>query len=154
MITISVDGIEEVRERFRSLVPRLQDKALRLLAQQVFNDVQNGAGRHKQTGALARSVFMKRDGADWLVGHDLQQAPHARFVVLGTGLHGPKAQKYPIRPKNRKALRWHTGGSGYRFARFVMHPGIKPDDYLHIAEHQARTVHWPRIVNNLSFDFG
>ena len=68
-------------------------------------------------------------------------AYYAPFVELGTRPH-------IIRPKRAKVLRWNTGGGGkyvtaksgkqyyksgnsqYRFARFVRHPGTRPQPFM------------------------
>jgi hypothetical protein len=141
MLTISVEGIEEIRERFAALIPKLQDKALRTLAQDVFDDVQDGADKHTKTGALARSVFRRQIAPDaWVVGHDRQMAPHALFVVWGTRPH-------LIKPNKRKALRWPSDGK-FIFAHTVHHPGYKGDNYLYQAAMDAHR-HMAEIIAQL-----
>jgi hypothetical protein len=55
---------------------------------------------------------------------DVEYAPHLEW---GTGLWGPKAAKYPIRPKKPGGwLHWVTPEGQDVFAKLVMHPGVKP----------------------------
>lgn len=51
--------------------------------------------------------------------------PVASMIHQGTKAHA-------IFPKNRKRLRWATGG-GFAFAKGVWHPGTKPDPFLYDA---------------------
>jgi hypothetical protein len=67
-----------------------------------------------------------------LVVEVIAEAPHAAAHEYGSGLYG---EKYPIRPRNKKALRWAVQGvigtnSGFAFASGVMHPGVKARRYL------------------------
>jgi len=93
-----------------------------------------------ETGMLKQSI---RGGAisgslrtGDLHGELSATAPGAEAQEFGSGLHGERAAKYPIRPKFKKALRWAGGGSvangdsGFRFAKGVMHPGVKPKRFL------------------------
>lgn len=145
MISISVDNLEAVRDRFAKLIPRLKATALRTLAQQVHDDVQDGADRHTQKGQLARSVFLRQAAPEvWETGHDQQKAAHALFVVWGTKPHPiPK----PGKPMKRKALRWPQDGK-FVFAKSVKHPGYKGDNYLHDAARNA-PKHMAGIVSEL-----
>lgn len=103
-------------------IPGAVDKALALTAVEVEDLIEQRAGRHAKTGALERSIFKRRIGGGWELGHDSQVAPHARFVHDGTRPH-------VILPKDRKVLRWPVPGR-FAFARKVNHPGTKPDTWL------------------------
>ena len=71
-------------------------------------------------------------------------APYASYVEFGTGERGesPPAsgQKYAIRPKNRKALRFAApGGGGFVFVSgTIWHPGMRAKPYMR-----------PAIANNV-----
>lgn len=52
-------------------------------------------------------------------------AKYANWVHDGTRPH-------LITPTNRVSLRWATGG-GFKYAKKVMHPGTKPDQFLYQA---------------------
>lgn len=118
----------------------------------------------KRTHALERSVMMVRArfAGNVLTGKLTAGGSGAPYAVIqdsGSGLYGPKHAKYPIRPKNKKALAWpsaHMGAPGGQFRRLsgslrapvmrkylagmlpgamtirasVMHPGVKPDHFL------------------------
>jgi len=56
-------------------------------------------------------------------------ANHASFMADGTKPHAIEARR-------KKMLRW-VGPSGVRFARRVMHPGTKPNDYFRRAMLEA-----------------
>ena len=127
MIEVNVQGLEQVRAQFQRLVPEVRDQVLKGLAQVAFDAAQQQVDTHTQTGALARSLFLRPDGESaWIIGHNQQHAPHALFVHWGTRPH-------PIRPKDKKALRWPGGqgaGTRFLFAQFVRHPGYEGDPWL------------------------
>lgn len=52
-----------------------------------------------------------------------------RALLFGSGLHGPKRSKYPILPKRAKVLAFQVGGATV-FARKVMHPGIRGNNFM------------------------
>lgn len=141
MIQIDLEGVQQVFETLNTLPQQLQAQAVARLADKVFQDVQNGADMHTKTGALARSVEMHavQDGYD--IFHDLQHAPHAPFVHWGTIPHD-------IRPKNKKSLRWPSGGSGFMFSKLVKHPGYAGDPYMQKAADNA-AQHMQAIVQQL-----
>lgn len=142
MLKIELTGAEAVRQQFQALAPKVQASALARLAQKVYADVRDGADRHTISGKLFASVKLRKVNAnEYFVGHDLQIAPHAAFVVLGTRPH-------KIRPREKRALRWPVGG-GFRFARVVNHPGYKGDNYLQDASNQAPR-HFAAIIQELS----
>lgn len=121
-ITVNVSGTEAVRAKLAQLGDVLGRQALAATAVEVEDYIAQQASTHNKTGALVRSVFKKQTGDGWLIGHDLQHAPHALFVHWGTRPH-------VIRPKNKKALRWAAGGK-FAFAKQVNHPGNAPDKWL------------------------
>lgn len=145
MIELNIQGIEAVRDRFATLVPEVQAKTLRGLAQVAFDTAQRQVDTHTQTGALARSLRLRSDGAGgWIIGHDQQHASYAPFVHWGTRPH-------IIRPREKKALRWvgekgattrnaqgrFVSGTKFIFARFVHHPGYAGDPWLVQAADEA-----------------
>lgn len=147
MIQLNIDGLDAVRQQFARLVPQTQQQVLNGLAKVAFDSAQRQADTHTQTGALARSLFLKPQGESaWVIGHDLQHAPHALFVHWGTRPH-------VIRPKDRKALRWASGqgrGTQFLFARFVNHPGYKGDAWLVKAADDA-VKQFAAIVNRVQW---
>jgi hypothetical protein len=73
-----------------------------------------------RTGNLRRTIHVARVSAREAVVE--ASANYAAFVEFGTRPH-------EIRPRNRKALRWKSGGA-YRFARVVQHPGTRAQPYM------------------------
>lgn len=134
MIEVNVAGLEAIRTTFATLVPEVQTKVLRGLAQAAFTTAKTQVDTHTQTGALRRSLRLRSDGdGGWIIGHDQQQAPYAIFLHFGTRPH-------LIKPKDKKALRW-PGGSGSKtnfiFAKWVHHPGYEGHPYLIEAADEA-----------------
>lgn len=117
-VTIKIGDIERTMTGLKDLDRR----TVQLLAQFTFDESQRGAGRHNKTGALFQSLYNRSAGNGRAVGHDTGRAPHAEFVLLGTKPHD-------IRPKNKKALRWASGGKFF-FSKLVHHPGNRADPYL------------------------
>lgn len=117
MIEITLTGIPEIRDRLSTLLPEVQDKILRGGTQAAFNTAQDAADRHTRSGngqhsgtsgALARSLQMRPITGGYEVYHDLQMAPHAKYVHWGTKPHD-------IKPKDRKALRFVWKGGVFHF---------------------------------------
>lgn len=125
---ITTTGADELIRRLRRLGSGPAD-ALLSTAIDAEDHVAKRAATHNVRGRLVRSVVRQRSGDDWIVGHDQQHAPYARFVILG-------ARPHLIRPKAKRVLRWPSGG-GWRFAKVVHHPGYKGDNYLAEAAKQA-----------------
>jgi hypothetical protein len=125
-------GSEDVRRRLLQIGGGAAHQALAATAEEVEEIVGNEAGKHTKSGALFRSVYLRRSGDGWEIGHDLQVAPHALFVHWGTRPH-------VIRPKKKKALRWPAGGR-FVFATKVAHPGYKGDPWLVRAARQSPSI--------------
>lgn len=134
MIELNIQGIEAIRATFARLVPEVQSKVLKGLAQVAFDTAQRQVDTHTQTGALARSLRLRSDGDDgWIIGHDQQHAPYAPFVHFGTRPH-------IIRPREKKSLRWPSGAggkTGFVFAKWAKHPGFSGDPWLVQAADEA-----------------
>lgn len=144
MIKVDITGDEKVREAFRTLVPKLQNKALAKLASAIHDDVKERIAPHYVKGALEQSLRLTKIEDGYAVYNDLQRAPHARFVHWGW----PKdRQPYEIRPKDKRALCWPVPG-GFRFARKVMHPGYKGDPWFQKAADAAPRL-FAQIVQQL-----
>lgn len=140
---VNAAGDKAVRAQLLRLVTSAR-LALDATAEQVEEQVEDQAGKHTKpggTGALFRSVFKARVPDGWEIGHDLQVAPHARFVHRGTKPH-------VIKPKNKTALRWGAGGR-YFFARGVKHPGYQGDAWLPRAAAQAPRIFAQQIAARL-----
>lgn len=123
MIRIIADGLAGIRRSLLRFVPDLSAEVTRETAGQLLAGAQRSADKHTKTGALVRSLKLRRlANGQREVYHDLHEAPHALFVHWGTRPH-------VIRPKNKRVLRWVNGGE-FIFAKVVHHPGYKGDPYL------------------------
>jgi hypothetical protein len=121
---VRFQGLTEATGTLRQLPAHLERTTINRMAQVAYDEAQKGAGRHTKPGggALFQSLFNRPIPKGREVGHDLARAPHAVFVLFGTRPH-------EIRPKNKKALRWASGGKFF-FAGKVNHPGYRGDGYL------------------------
>ena len=125
-LRINVIGSIEMAQKIEQIGPTLTNRALASTVMEVERYIESQAAVHHKTGALVDSVYKaKQSSGAWLVGHDLQRAPHSEFVLWGTKAH-------VIRPRNKKFLRWASGGK-FHFSKEVHHPGTKPDNYINRA---------------------
>jgi len=119
---------DALRQRLEA-VPGLIDKAAARVAVELENRIERDVARHSKNGAIERSIFKRQIAGGWEIGHDLQVAPHARWVHDGTRPH-------VILPRQRKALRWPVPGA-FAFAKKVNHPGYRGDAWLDRAAREA-----------------
>lgn len=77
-----------------------------------------------RTGALEQSVMTdyRAGGLTGVITLDLNRANYGYFVHHGFPAH-------TIRAKNKKALRWPSGGR-FAFAKSVRHPGFAGDPFV------------------------
>lgn len=141
----ALTGLAEIRRRMLILVPELSREVTEATAQHVFDEARAAADKHTKTGALVRSLKLRRRGNNQLeVYHDLQIAPHALFVHWGTKAH-------EIRPKQNRPnphLRFVGSGGQFVFAKRVWHPGYKGDPYL-IRARSAVAQRFSRIAGDI-----
>jgi hypothetical protein len=119
---VKFQGLSEATGTLRKLTAHLEKQTILEMSQVAYDRALLGADQHNKTGALRQSLFNRAIPKGREVGHDPQRAPHAIFVQLGTRPH-------EIRPKDKKALRWASGGAFF-FAKVVKHPGYVGDAYL------------------------
>ena len=99
-------------------------QAIKASTIEVQDEAQTNHRFISRTGQLERSIDVKFNENSGIVYIDSQSAPHGPFVHDGTMAHD-------IFPKNKKALRWvPQGGSAFRFAKAVHHPGTGSDPFL------------------------
>ena len=128
-IQIRVNGIDAAKGQLRSMPEAIEASVIRQMAQIAYDSAERAADVHTKTGAMRQSLFARAIPKGREVGHDLQRAPHALFVQLGTRPH-------VIEPSKKKALRWTAGGV-FAFAKRVNHPGYRGDAYLSRAADDA-----------------
>lgn len=115
--------------------PELLGKNVRLATKASLRDIRVGAQQDhafiSRSNNAERSVAaeVNESGVGGRVFLDTGIAAYAPFLHEGTGKYGPKHAPYPIRPTNKKTLRFVKGGR-FIYARGVMHPGIKGDPFL------------------------
>jgi hypothetical protein len=134
MITVHVD-LGTVNERLARLASAAADQARIVGAcaaeytEATLDYIQAGRSFTSRTGQLEQSIGWAQAGPD--TARVYAQAEHATYIEKGTGLHGPKRAKYPIRPRpGRKALRFPGGPGGDVVVAGVMHPGIEAQPFL------------------------
>jgi len=156
-LNINVSGTDAVRAMLQRIGPAVSNQALAETAIKVEDYIRAEAGKHQKTGALNSSIFKNRTTDGWDIGHDLQRAPHAVFVMFGTKPHDIRpidggtynsykdANGKTVRKgiakggRGRTMLRW-AGGGAFHFAKVVHHPGNKPDDWLKRAAAMAPQI--------------
>jgi hypothetical protein len=79
----------------------------------------------KRTGALRRSIHAVH--VHPLEGSLFIFAPHARYLLHGTGLYGRFKKPFVIRPRRRKYLWWP---GALHPVKMVRQKGIKPRNFL------------------------
>lgn len=131
-----------------SILEALRDAKLAALAakaaaesyhEDILDDIRMGKSFTSRTGQLEQSIGWRPDGDGAVV---YANAEHALYIEQGT--KGP----YPIRPKNRQALRIPVAGGGYIFRKLVMHPGIKARPFFFL-DFQAREAHMADAVQGV-----
>lgn len=144
-IQVRITGAETLLADLQQLPLRLEASVIRQMSQIAYDSAQAGAGRHYKTGALFRSLYNRAIPHGREVGHDPlgtrikgTDLSYDRLVIFGTRAHR-------IYPKNKKALRWASGGA-FHFAKFVNHPGYRGDNYMQAAADAAITQ-FATIVN-------
>lgn len=118
-------------------IPLVAARELRIEINKGLCAVQVDARLHHDfkphSGKLERSVQedVESTGLSGKVWLEEGVASYGKFVHDGTGLYGPKKQKYPIKPKNKKLLYFVSKKEGHLIGKSgVMHPGIRPDKFL------------------------
>jgi hypothetical protein len=89
-----------------------------------------------KTGKLANSLEVKVINAnkptvrlEVTIGSRERPEVVVRSLLFGSGLYGPNRAKYPIEPVRAKVLAFSVGGEMV-LAKRVMHPGIKPNNFM------------------------
>lgn len=143
-IQVRINGVDALKGQLLELPKNLEASVLRQMSQIAYDSAQQGAGRHFKTGALFRSLYNRSIPKGREVGHDPiatrikgTDLSYDRLVIFGTKPHR-------IYPKNKKALRWSSGGA-FHFAKWVNHPGYRGDNYMQAAA-DAAVVQFAAIV--------
>ena len=146
--SVRIEGLEELRRRISpTQFKAVLERGLKAAAIHLEGRVKRNTP--VRTGRLRSSIVHKGGGLRYEIGTDVK---YARYVEEGTGLFGPRKRKYPIEPRNKKALAWPaTGqtaaglgrgpqgtskrGGSLIVRKRVMHPGIKG---VHMFERTAK----------------
>jgi hypothetical protein len=144
-ITIKTEGIPQAQAALRALTDIPRD-VLEEMALVAFAAMKGGAQRHTgggvfTTGKLLQSLFHERAPLKHTVGHDLDTARHAEWVIFGARPH----RIVPKRPGGLLRFQLVFGGP-FIFAKAVNHPGYAGDNYRDAAANDA-LAQFARIVD-------
>lgn len=128
-ISVRITGLDGIAVELGRLGPDLAQRVILDMSQIAYLSTVAGADRHHKTGALRQSAFNDPITNGRAVGHDLNRAPHALFILFGTKDHR-------VQPREKKALRWASGGKFF-FSKGHMVKGIRADDYMETAAQDA-----------------
>lgn len=118
------------------------NKVLLKGAEAIANDARANAPTERvKANVKISSVENTPEGKQITVYVPLDKAPEARAYELGSGIHGPTGQTYPINAKNvpnlvffwQKKGRWFVGPH-------VDHPGVAAKPYLAPAAQKNRNT--------------
>ena len=143
----NLQQIKRIHQHFLANLAREIDQVVK--ADAITRLGQRHASQHgkfkSRTGNLVRRTQGRviRTGKGRLVKL-VNTARYAAAQDLGSGLHGSKRAKYPIRPRRAKALRFIAKDGTEVITKLVMHPGVKPTKFLYRASYATgRTLgHW------------
>lgn len=96
----------------------------------------------RKSGTLERDGLVTRVEDSVAVIALNPRVPYGVYVHEGTKPH-------IILPKEKRVLRW-SDGSEYFFAKSVVHPGTKPDQFLYNAANKERPLIESRFNNALA----
>jgi hypothetical protein len=141
MITVSLN-LGRTPSVLRALQdPRLAARAAKAAAQEyheaILDWIRMGKSFTSRTDQLKQSIGWRPKGGGAVV---YATAEHALYIEEGTGLHGPRGQRYVIRPKpggGRKALAIPMPGGGHLLRKLANHPGIQAKPFF-FADFKAR----------------
>lgn len=138
-ISITFDS-SEANSALRTLsAPGLDARLAKVMGQAYFDAIKawikGGNSFTGQSGQLEQSIGWRPEPDGAVV---FATAAYAPAIEFGSGLHGPNAAPYAIRPKpGRKALKFAVGGVEVT-RRGVMHPGVEAQPYFFADwEHRA-----------------
>jgi len=158
-ISVKVDGVEETIATLGTL-PTIQKGVINDLANVAYELMRQGAGKHSPringTGNLYKSLFKQSIPNGVAVGHDLDIAPHAPFVLFFVKAHAIKQK--PGGPM----LSWIDYGGGQNstrvgtgkriFRHSVWHPGYVGDPY-HLRAADEAIRQFAQIVDKRITEF-
>ena len=134
-IDLDADGFAEGLKLFEDeldrLMPEVLDGSLQAIVATARELAPQGETSELRNSILALPIT-GQFSSEGLVGVVEAGAPHALPVEEGSVAHD-------IRPRYRLALRWPVEG-GFRFARFVRHPGTAAQPFLEPALRQEESA--------------
>lgn len=107
--------------------------------------IKDSIAEHTKTGVLASSYFNKQTPSKRgrTVGHDLDIAPYAKWLIEGSRPH-------TIAAKNADALHFYWPKVGkWVFFKSVRHPGYVGDDYIRKG-YDAALAKFSDILNTIN----
>jgi len=127
-VGIKIEGLKEVINYLNKLFNDTGKKAyIEKLTERGYQLSKRAVSRHTKTGRMERNLTKRvrgNTGEIFFLNQGMIKGGvnYALFVHYGTRPHS-------IYPKNKKALRWKSGGK-FVFAKRVNHPGYKGDPFF------------------------
>lgn len=129
----------EVKDKHKRVINALYAETGRLLAvagNQAVRQAKRNPGFQSRSGnTLASLYYSTRPGKAAYVMYFGAASLVARYQDEGTGLWGPKKEKYAI--TGNPALKFQFEDGTWFIGRKVMHPGVKPTYFLQQAADAA-----------------
>ena len=135
MLSIKMSSIEDTFKTLDDISEAKAKKSIQVLTTATYKTVKRLAKKHRDTGVMETNIrhrvkgqagIVWIDDANMLVNFKGRKVNYAIFVLFG-------AKPHKIEPKNKKVLRFNSGG-GIHFSRGIKkHPGYKGDNFMNKA---------------------
>jgi len=137
----------ETQQELLAIPNELRRRTMNAMSKVASDYVKDAIADHTKTGVLASSFFDRqlpsKRGRE--VGHDLDVAPYAKWLIGGSRPHRIPS----IGNTTAKTLYFYWPKVGrYVFRKSVWHPGYKGDDYISRA-HDRALSRFDEIMNTI-----
>lgn len=149
MPVIRKGNLNGIEARLENAVKRGLIAWAMLIAQRATQKAPVLTGRLKRSITFSMPVQVAQMVWQSVVGTNVI---YAATQELGSGLYGPKKQKYPITPKKATVLAFEWMGQ-QRFFKHVMHPGVKPQPYLRPSFNETKATGVRLLMINIMSAF-
>lgn len=121
---MKLEGEQKLKENLDRIIDVANNQPYQIfdkVTDAVVDKFKHWTDSHRVTGNMRNSIFvLKQDNARHrtrIIGINPKKAHYAYYVAFGF-------KPFKIMPNKKKALRW-VSGNGFKFAKFVNHPGYK-----------------------------